>query len=213
MTGANMAAPELAAIDMEGITRGTFILRGALAAGAVYGAGAVGPFVGRALAQEAEADIEILNFALTLEFLEREFYERAVKEGRGLDRDVRALAEEIRDNEAEHVERLTETIVDIGGVATEEPSVDFGRAFSSPEAFLKLAGTLERTGVGAYNGAAPHIESKDVLAAAGSIVQVEARHVALIALKRGARITPSGAFDKPLDKEEVLQAVKPFVKA
>ncbi len=59
---------------------------------------------------------------------------------------------------------------------------------------------LENTGVGAYNGAGPSLSNRALLAAAGSIVQVEARHAASIALLTGQSITPNGAFDKPLTK-------------
>ena len=78
--------------------------------------------------------------------------------------------------------------------------------------FLKLAYVLENTGVGAYNGAGPSLTNKQLLAAAGSIVQVEARHAAAIALLTGAKITPNGAFDKPLSKAAVLKAAGPLIK-
>ena len=64
----------------------------------------------------------------------------------------------------------------------------------------------------AYNGAAPMIMSKEVLAAAGSIVQVEARHAAALRFLGGMSPT-RGAFDKPLSKDAVLKAVKPLIKA
>ncbi|MGH2804431.1 MAG: ferritin-like domain-containing protein, partial [Thermoleophilaceae bacterium] len=80
------------------------------------------------------------------------------------------------------------------------------------KSFLKLAQTFEDTGVSAYNGAAPAIESTDVLAAAGSIVQVEARHAAAIRALNGNPIT-EGGFDEALEMQEVLDAVQPFVKS
>lgn len=64
----------------------------------------------------------------------------------------------------------------------------------------------------AYNGAAPAIESKEVLGAAGSIVQVEARYAAAIRSLNGNPIT-DGGFDKSLSMQAVLNAVKPFVKS
>ena len=212
MTEHNLAAPELAAIDVQGINRQSFIMRGAVAAGAVYGLGAVGPFVRQAIAQENGGDVDILNFALTLEYLEAAFYTQALKQVGDLKGDVKSLATEIRDNENEHVAALEMTIKDLGGTPVKAPGVDFGNAFANQKAFLKLAQTFEDTGVSAYNGAAPAIRSTDVLAAAGSIVQIEARHAAAIRLLRGRPIS-DGGFDKSLEMQAVLDAVQPFVKS
>jgi rubrerythrin len=212
MSNQKLAAPELAAIEISGHTRQAFILRSAVAAGSVYGLATVGPFVREAIAQEGGGDVEILNFALTLEFLEAAFYEQALQKTSGLSGDVKKLATTIQENEAEHVEALKSTITDLGGQPTAAPGVDFGEAFASEKSFLELAQTLEDTGVSAYNGAAPQIKSKDVLAAAGGIVQIEARHAAAIRLQRGESPAPS-AFDKALSTDEVLKAVEPFVKS
>jgi len=212
MSQEKLAAPELAAIDVQGINRSSFIARGAVTAGAVYGLGAVGPFVREALAQGDGGDVEILNFALTLEYLEAAFYTQGLKQVSGLSGDVRSLATEIRDNENEHVDVLAQTIEDLGGKPVKAPGVDFGDAFASQKAFLKLAQTFEDTGVSAYNGAAPMIMSAEVLGAAGSIVQVEARHAAAIRSLNGQPISDSG-FDKPLEMQAVLDAVQPFVKS
>jgi rubrerythrin len=210
MSSEKLAAPELAAIDVQGLTRQSFIARGALTAGAVYGLGAVGPFVRQAMAQEGGGDVEILNFALTLEYLEAAFYDQGLKQVGGLSGDAKSLATEIRDNENEHVTALMSTIKDLGGKPVRAPGVDFGEAFANQKSFLELAQTFEDTGVSAYNGAAPAIKSTEVLAAAGSIVQVEARHAAAIRLLNGAPIS-DGGFDKTLDMQQVLDAVKPFV--
>jgi hypothetical protein len=207
-----MTQPELAAIEVKGMTREAFIMRGAIAAGGVYGLSTVGPFVGQAMAQGGGGDVDILNFALTLEFLEGAFYTMAVKDVKDLSGDVKELATTLRDNELEHVDALTATIKDLGGKPVKAPGVDFGDAFSSQDTFLELAQTFEDLGVGAYNGAGPMIESVEVLAAAGSIVQVEGRHAGVIRLLRGERISPS-AFDKGLEMQEVLDAAKPFIKA
>ena len=83
---------------------------------------------------------------------------------------------------------------------------------TSQSSFLKLASVLENTGVGAYNGAGPSIKSKEVLAAAGSIVQIEARHAAAIDLLIGTSPTPNQGFDRPLTMEQVLARVKPLIK-
>ena len=210
MSNSRLAIPELATVRVGGTTRQAFLLRSAVACGSVYGLSTVGPFVKRAMAQEGGGDVEILNFALTLEVLEATFYERALEEVSGLSGAVEEVATQIRDDENAHVEALTTTINDLGGTPVEAPELDFGDAFSSEAAFLELAQTFEDTGVSAYNGAAPGIESSEVLAAAGSIVQVEARHAARIRQLREEPISPE-AFDKALEQDAVLEAVQPFI--
>jgi len=200
--------PELAQIEITGMTRSSFLVRSALAAGAVYGTATVTPFVSRALAQGG--DVDILNFALTLEYLEEAYYDMGLK-SLSLSSENKALATEIRDNESAHVDALTEAIKGAGGKPVQAPGVDFGKAFADESAFLKLAQTFEDTGVSAYNGAGPAISSPEVLAAAGSIVQVEARHAALIRLANGETPAPD-QFDPELGMSEVLKAVKPFIR-
>ena len=212
MSQQNLAAPELAAIDVHGVSRQAFIMRGAVAAGSVYGLAAVGPFVREAIAQDGGGDVDILNFALTLEYLEAAFYTRALKHVSGLSGDAKSLATEIRENETAHVDALTKTITSLGGKPVQAPGVDFGNAFASQKSFLKLAQTFEDTGVSAYNGAAPMISSKEVLGSAGAIVQVEARHAAAIRLQNQDEPAPD-AFDPSLSMAQVTKAVQPFIKS
>jgi len=212
MASSRLVAPELATIKVHGMTRESFLMRSTLAAGAAYGALSVTGLVGSALAQSGGGDVDILNYALTLEFLETDFYEKAVKQVKGLSSDEMKLAKELRDNEAEHVDALAATVKKLGGKPVAKPTFDFGGAFASRAAFLKTANVLEDTGVSAYNGAAPLIASVDVLAAAGGIVQIEARHAALIRLARNKPPAPQ-AFDKASDMDAILAAVKPFIKA
>lgn len=204
-----MRTPELAEVEVD-MGRGAFIAKGALAVAALCGATAVGPFVRRAFAQGG-GDVDILNFALTLEYLEAAFYEQGLRSA-GLGGEASAVAKEIGSNEDDHVTALMGAISDLGGTPVEAPAVDFGDAVKSEAAFLELAQTLEDTGVSAYNGAAPMISSKDLLAVAGGIVQVEARHAARVRLLNGELPAPV-AFDETLTEDEVLAAVKPFVKA
>jgi Ferritin-like domain len=105
---------------------------------------------------------------------------------------------------------LAATIKKLGGKPVKSPQFAFG--MKSQKDFEKLAVTLEHTGVSAYNGAAPMIESGEVLAAAGGIVQVEARHAA--ALRSLGGLPPTmGPFDQPLEKAAVLKAVKPLIRS
>jgi Ferritin-like domain len=205
-----LANPELAEFEVHGLTRASFMLRGALAAGAVYGTSAVAPFVSSALAQTGSGDVEILNFALTLEYLESDFYK--VKGAQvGLSGQAKSYAKLFGNEEAEHVTALAGAIKQLGGTPVKKPTFVFPA--TDEKSFLALASVLENTGVGAYNGAAPSIKSKQVLAEAGEIVQVEARHAASINLLIGMSPTPSGGFDVPLTKQQVLAKAGPLIKA
>jgi len=210
MTSSKLASPELAATEVHGMSRASFILRGAITAGAVYGATAVGPYVGNALAASGSGDVDILNFALTLEYLETDFY-KVKGTAVGLSGEAKSLATLLGDQEAEHVAALTKAITAAGGTPVKKPTFVF--PVSDQASFLKLAYVLENTGVGAYNGAGPSLQNKQYLAAAGSIVQVEARHAAAISLLVNQPVTPDGAFDKPLTKAQVLAKAGPLIKA
>ncbi len=207
-TNEKLLTPELAGVEVHGVTRSSFLVRSALAAGAVYGAGAVSPFVRSAFAASGGTDAEIVNFALTLEYLEAAFYTEAAK--LKLSGKVRDLAKLLRDDETQHVDALTATVKKLGGTPVAKPKFTF--PIKDEKSFLKLAQVLEDTGVSAYNGAGPSITSKDVLAAAGSIVQIEARHAAAIRLMNGEPPAPV-AFDAPLPAAKVKAAVKPFIMA
>lgn len=211
MTQEQLANPKLADVrvdeDSEDLSRSEVLLKGALAAGAVYGTLAVGPFVRRALAMSGGGDLDILNFALTLEYLESSFYAEA-KRRAGASGELKSLIELLAKDEQEHVEALAGTVKKLGGKPVAKPKFDF--PYSDTAGFLKLAQTFEDTGVSAYNGAAPLIESTEVLTAAGSIVQVEARHAAAIRLQNKEEPAPAG-FDEPLGEKQVLKAVEPFI--
>ncbi len=211
MSHEELVHPELAGVqivdDSGDLSRGEVILKGALAAGAVYGTFMVGPFVRRALAMSEGGDVGILNFALTLEYLESSFYDEAKTRAKASG-ELKSLIALLADDEKQHVEALAATIEQLGGKPVAEPKFDF--SYASTAGFLKLAQTFEDTGVSAYNGAAPAIKSKEVLGAAGSIVQVEARHAAAIRLQNSEEPAPE-AFDPSLDEAQVLKAVEPFI--
>jgi hypothetical protein len=209
MTTQEIANPELAATEVHGITRSSFILRGALAAGALYGTASVAPFVSQAFAETGGGDVEILNFALTLEYLEADFYNVKGRQV-GLSGEARKYARVFGAEEAAHVSALSAAIKQLGGKPVAKPTFVFPA--TDEKSFLALASVLENTGVGAYNGAGPSLKSKEVLASAGSIVQIEARHAAAIDLLIGKSPTPNEGFDKPLSKAEVLAAAGPLIK-
>ncbi len=208
-TGIRTGDPGLAGVEVHGLTRSSFMLRGALAAGAVYGASAVTPFVSQALAAGGGKDAEILNFALTLEYLESAFYNVKGKEIT-LTGEAKRYARVFGEQEQDHVKALTVAIKQLGGTPVAKPAFVF--PVSSQSTFLALASALENTGVGAYNGAAPAITSKAVLTSAGSIVQIEARHAASIDLLVGKSPTPSGGFDVPLTEAQVLAKAGPLIR-
>jgi Ferritin-like domain len=204
------ASPDLAQVEIEGLTRSSFILRGALAAGALYGVGAVTPFVSQALASSGGGDAEILNFALTLEYLESDFYNVKGKTV-GLSGTAKSYAKTFGEEEADHVNALMSVIKQLGAKPVAKPTFVF--PVTNQSTFLSLASVLENTGVGAYNGAAPSLGSKEILAAAGGIVQIEARHAAAIDLLIGQSPTPNQGFDRPLTKAQVLAKAGPLIKA
>ena len=178
--------------------------------GAVYGVGAVMPFVSGAFAAEGGGDAEILNFALTLEYLESEFYNAKGKtvgsEGPGpeLREDVRRTGGRPRerahgDDQATRLQASCEADLRVPRVERKARSSRSPRCSRTP-------------GSAPTTAPAPRCSSKEVLAAAGSIVQVEARHAAAINLLIGASPTPNQGFDRPLTKQQVLVRAAPLIK-
>jgi rubrerythrin len=166
---------------------------------ALVAAGAAAP---RAFG-DVRDDLALLNFALTIEYVQSGLYRDALKQVPDLSQDSRRLLAELRDQEIEHVDALRVTISDAGGKPNDRPRLDFGSSMASEAAFLKLANTLEDTAVSAYNGAAPRFESGDFVAALASLAQIEARHAALV---RSARDKPPAPL--PLDKASNQEAVR-----
>lgn len=188
--------------------------RGFFKALAVAGAGAAVATTAttrNAYAQSGSGDLKIANFALTLEYLEATFYAKALDAG-VLSGDALSYIQAIGDHESQHVDALVGLIKQFGGTPTAKPDFTFpSDAFSSQDSVLKLASTFEPVGVGAYLGAAPLIQSPDVLAAAGSIAGVEGEHVVAINNLIGVLPPAQEAFPKALTKDEVLSAVAPFL--
>lgn len=181
-----------------------------VAAGA--GAAAGSAFLSRkAFAQSAGGDVEIANFALTLEYLEAEFYGLALDAG-VLSGDALAVVENLFDHESQHVDAIIGLLEGAGATPVEKPEFVFPEgSFSSQAAILDLAATFEPVGVGAYLGAAPMISSPDILAAAGSIAGVEGEHVVAVNNLISGLPAAVEAFPAALTMDEVLAAVSPFI--
>jgi rubrerythrin len=161
-----------------------------------------------ASASATKTDIGILNYALTLEYLEREFYKKVIAAGifKG---SVGALIKDFGSQEATHVEALKGAVEKMGGTPAANPNGKF--PINSASQVANLAYEVENLGAAAYLGQAPLIQSPEVLAVALAIHTVEARHAASIATLVKKSITPDGAFAKPDEMSTVLTAVKPFL--
>jgi hypothetical protein len=203
--------------DPLSMSRNSF-LRRALIAGGAIGLGGVlikglpampgglpgmpGAGVARAATTE-DLTTEILNYALTLEYLEAEFYTRAAASG-ALRGEARSFARVVGGHERAHVAYLQKAL---GSAAVAKPTFDFKGTTDDQDLFLATAVVLEDTGVAAYNGrAADLIVNKKVLAAAASVVSVEARHAAWVRDIVGKTPAPIW-LDTPRSKEQVLAAV------
>jgi rubrerythrin len=158
--------------------------------------------------QFGKGDIGILNYALTLEYLETAFYADVVKSGLFKGAEL-ATIKKFGEEEAEHVTALTAAVKSLGGKPAPEPKTEF--PLESAKSVLELAGTVENLGAAAYLGQAGNIESPEVLASALAIHSVEGRHAAALNTLLGASITPDGAFAKPADAKTVLKSVEPFI--
>jgi rubrerythrin len=157
-------------------------------------------------------DLEIVEYALTLEYLEVDFYDAVIKSGVIKDKKLADAATMIRDNEQEHVDALTKTVEQLGG-KPKKPQTTFDAVIKGgSKKVLDTAATVENLGAAAYLGQAGRIQSKEILAAALSIHSVEGRHAAALNQAVGKTIVPDGAFAKPASMSEVLPKVKPFLK-
>jgi rubrerythrin len=155
-------------------------------------------------------DLKIVNYALTLEYLEADFYAKVASSGLFKGSDLESI-KKIGAQEAEHVDALTATVMKLGGKPAAKPKTKF--PLDSARSVLELAATVENLGAAAYLGQAAKIQSKEILAAALSIHSVEARHAAALNALIKKSPTPDGAFGKPASMAEVLPKVKPFIVA
>ena len=201
-----------AAEEVSGDTRMSFLRKGAMAGGAAVSGGAIlsALIPGTALAKGAppskfgKGDIGILNFALTLEYLERAFYNEATSKDQVHDAKTRLFLRTVTKDERAHVAFLKKAL---GKAAVKEPKFNFHGTTGDQTMFQQTAYVLENTGVHAYLGQAGNIKTPAYLLAAASIVTIEARHSGSIASIIGKDIAPNGPFDNGLPASAILKAV------
>jgi len=194
-----------AADKVDGHTRASFLRRAGVGAGAVVGSSAfLGalPSIAGASTKVAKSDVAILNYALTLEYLEAAFYAEAVSEGR-FGGNVGKFAKIVKAHEAAHVAFLKSAL---GSAAVAKPKFDFKGTTMDEAKFKATAQVLEYTGVAAYLGQVGNIKSKQILLAAGSILPIEARHAGWIRDINGVPGAPK-AFEGAKTKQQILAAV------
>ena len=197
------AIPE-AASKVDGATRAVFLKKAGIGAGAVVAGGAfAGALPAIARAGTAASDVAILNFALTLEYLEAAFYAEAVSKGRFSGK-VGTFAGVVAKHEAAHVAFLKSAL---GSAAVKSPKFDFKGSNTNRAKFLATAQVLEDTGVAAYLGQAGLIKSKKILGAAASVLAVEARHAGWVRDLNNAPGAPA-SFQGAKTKAQILAAVK-----
>jgi Ferritin-like domain len=152
-------------------------------------------------------DLGIVNYALTLEYLEAQFYDEVRKSGLFTSATL-AMLKRFGDEEHAHVAALKGAAAKLG-TPVAKPTGKF--PLHSAKQVSKLAATVENLGASAYLGQAGNIQSKEILAAALAIHTVEARHAATLNSLLKMTPTPDGAFARPMSMAEVLKAVKPFI--
>jgi rubrerythrin len=195
--------------EAAGFDRGSFLRKGALAGGGLIAGGAFFSYLGPAEAliskkKSKKNDVKILNYALTLEFLEAAFYQQAVANAAyGSNAALKTFAEVVAKHEKTHVDFLKTAL---GSAAIKSPKFDFGKAVTDQATFAATSQVLEDTGVSAYLGQVVNVFQPGILRAAGTIATVEARHAAWIRFINAANPAPA-AFDKPKSEGAILKAV------
>ena len=188
-------------------------------AATALGAAATAPAMLAAVSGEALGQglpgqvVEVLNFALTLEYLEAEFYYTALHTRGLIPGRYHHVFHQIGKHEAAHVRTLRGAL---GPAAVPKPAFDFTGRGRFPDVFANFATfgavsqTFEDLGVAAYKGQAGNLQGTPVLTTALQIHSVEARHAAEVRRVNGF-LGWDGAFDAPLTKGEVLAAAAPFI--
>jgi hypothetical protein len=188
-----------AAAALPASTRHAFLARAGLGAGAALVAG-LG--LAEGAGGQGSGDVGIVNFALTLEYVQAGFYSDAERIGALSGVAARAAAQ-IGAVERAHVAALQGAL---GSQAVARPTFDFQGTTADGDAFLRTAVAFEDLGTAAYKGQLTELRSKDFLAAALSIHSVEARHAAWIRYL-AARPPAATAFDQPVSRARAEEIV------
>src|SRR5215212_2383303 len=219
--GAVREAAENAGLDRADFFKKAAVTGGGFLAGGVLFSGFASPAMAAISTKKRSKrnDVKILNYALTLEYLEAEFYAQAVKNNAFSSEQYRQFGTTVAAHEAAHVKFLKGALK---SAAVKKPTFDFGDTVTDPGKFAATAAVLEDTGVAAYAGQGPNILQKPVVQAALSVHSVEARHAAWIrylnlggAGGTASQLPAPKSFDVALSEKKVLAAVKGtgFIKA
>ncbi len=162
-------------------------------------------------AAQSDGDLGILNFALTLEHFENALYRGLIQTGL-LTGKALSFAQSFGAQENAHVDALTKTISQLGGTPVKEQAAyNWPKLKNEAEVIATLA-KVEDVGASAYLGAAPLLQSADLLTVAVQIHTVEAEHATGFRYLNGENPVPF-AFATPRSKQEVLDIVTPFLQA
>jgi hypothetical protein len=155
-------------------------------------------------------DLGIAIYALTLEYIETDFYAKVVASGK-LSGPLLAMVKRFGNQESQHVQALEAFVTGHGGKLPARPKTNF--QLPNQAAILQQAVAIENLGASAYLGQADRIASKDLLAAALSIHSVEGRHAAALSVAAKVSPTPNGAFASPMTAFNVITAIQPNLQA
>ena len=205
-----------AAAAVDGDTRLDFLRKSAAAGGGLVGGGAILAALvpgtaaadggsGRPPTKFGPGDVGILNYALTLEYLESAFYTEALHAHIARTPQLKQFVQTVVTDETAHVHLLKSAL---GSKAVARPTFDFQGVPQDLKKFLATAYVLENTGVRAYHGQFANFSAQAYLITATELATVEARHAGAIALYLGQAIAPQGPLDKPLTAAAVLAKVK-----
>jgi hypothetical protein len=207
-------------MSRRSLLRGTLIAGAGALAMSTFGSGAAGGIGSRltgftfpsAYAAPLDDDISILNYALTLEYLEADAY-KAINDTGVLSGRAATYFKAFGAHEAEHVTAITSTIQSLGGMPVQRPMFNFSSVPTDPVEIVKFFQMVEAVGASAYHGAAGSIKNLDVLTAALQIHANEAQHAAALAdlVAPGTDLFSPAAFATPRTPDDVLAIVAPFL--